>query len=90
MRTSERPSGRIISPSDLRASRYNRKTSGHYITEESRQLPEKVRGVQASVIARLHKVKELGFDIDKTFTLDVDEIAYNNAIDAALRKAGWE
>jgi hypothetical protein len=41
-------------------------------------------------MARLHKVKELGFDIDKTFVLDTDEIAYNEAIDAALKRAGWE
>lgn len=90
MRTSERISGKIISPTDLRAKKYNRKTSGHYITEESRQLPELVDGVQRAIMAKLRKVEELGFDIDKSFVNSEDQIDYNNQIDAALIEAGWE
>ena len=90
MRTSERVSGKIISPTDMRASKYTRKTSGHYITEESRQLPELVDGVQRSIMAKLRKVQELGFDIDKRFVSDEDQIDYNNQIDAALKEAGWD
>lgn len=81
--------GRTVSCSTLRARGYTRTTGDHHVTPESRQLPELVRGVQASIMARFRKVKELGFEIDKDFHNAILQIAYNEEIDAALKAAGW-
>jgi hypothetical protein len=84
MRSSERISGKIVNTSDLRSSGYMRKTGDHHVTAESRQLPERVRGVQCSVMAKLRKVKELGFNVDKNFHNDILQIQYNEMIDTSL------
>lgn len=89
MRSSDRMSGKIVSPADRRATP-KRLKGDHHVTPESRQLPELVRGVQGVMLAKFRKIKELGFDVNKKFKFVEDQIAYNDAIDAALVAAGWE
>jgi hypothetical protein len=86
-----RISGKTISAVDRRnmgKSGYIRKSSNHYNSEESHQLPGKVIAMQKHMRLEIAAVKAAGLKLGKSFVFEKDQLAYAAKIEACLVKAG--
>ena len=55
------------------------------VGHDTRQFPDKLKGIQDSIMAKMRRVRELGFNPGKNFNNDIRQIQYNDWIDESLK-----